>query len=161
MKKRASAPKIASHLFLALVIYLVISLTPAAHPWVKVTLFLIWGTYFFIDFLKLMLIGTRYSLAGAYVLFYLGCLWLALFVVWLGNFLVKTAANYLSDLLAWQLEIGNLFAGIYQYVFSVPGLIIGAVLIITGALWENDAQLHEWHDTLFPKSRKRMFRREF
>ena len=161
MKQHASLPKIASHVFLALVSGLLISLISGNHSWIKVTLFLAWGTFFLIDFLRLLLIGTRYSISGAYILFYLGILILAVSVTWLGNIFLKVILNPLFSSLAWEFQIGNLFSGLWQYVWSIPALLIGAALIISGALWENSAQYHEWHQSLFPKTPKKMFRREF
>ncbi len=161
MKKPASTFKILGHLFMASVIFLLIYLLSGGHPWIKATLFMVWGVYFFIDFLKLVLIGTKHSLSGAYILFYTGCLFEVLFLIWLGNLVIKEMLNPLFNLAAWEFQIGSLFTGIYQYVFSVPSLLAGVVLIISGALWENNAQYHEWYQGLFPGSRKKMFRREF
>ncbi len=161
MKQRASVLKITSHLFLAAVIYLAISLIPVAHSWIKATLFLVWGIYVFIDVLKLILFGTRRSLSGAYILFYVGCLVLAISFLWLGNLALKTVLNPFFAFLDWEFRMGNLFSGIYQYVFSVPGIIAGIALIIAGLLWENEAQYRKWYEALFPGTRKPMFKREF
>lgn len=161
MKQRASLPKIASHLFLALVSFFLISLISGNYSWIKVMLFLAWGTFFLIDFLRLILIGTRYSIAGAYMLFYAGALIIAVSIIWLGNLLLKVILNPLFSSLSWEFQIGSLFSGPWQYILSVPALLIGVALIISGALWENDAQYHEWHQSLFPKTPKKMFRREF
>lgn len=161
MKQSASASKIASHLFMALVIFFIISLLPIEQLWLKVTLYIVGGTYFYIDFLKLMLVGTRYSVRGAYIVFFTGCISLSVSVVWLANLIFKVIFNPLFNLLNWEFRIGNMLEGIYQYIFSVPALIVGAILIITGILWENNAQYLKWKESLFPGTQKRIFRREF
>jgi len=74
-------------------------------------------------------------MTGAYILFYSGCLLLLISLLNIGN----RGLVLLSSLLtSWNINFHfeNLFTDIYAFVFSLPALISGIIMIIAGVLWD-------------------------
>ncbi len=159
MKKPVNLPKRLLWFVLTIGLFVLISLISDSRLWIKGTLYAFWATYALIGFLKIIFYGTKYSVSGAYLLFYLGCLMIAMFIVWLGNAFLL-GVNLLLEIFELQFKFGLLFKDVYHYIFSLPSLISGLVMMLVSVLWENDAQYKEWHQKLFHSQQKK-FRREF
>ena len=122
----ASAGKILFNVLWAAFIFWVIYTLPPGER-LQAFLYLVLGTYFLIIFSRLFFMHRSYSMNGAYLLLYSGCLLALLFVVWSVNWLLTVSFN-----------VGQLFPGIYNFVFSLPALICGLILIAAGILWEHN-----------------------
>jgi hypothetical protein len=66
-----------------------------------------------------------------------------MFLIWLGNTILKLL-NPVFLALNWDFQIGNLFSGIFQYIFSIPSLICGVVLLFFAFIWDRDVQYRLW-----------------
>ncbi|HZJ40971.1 MAG TPA: hypothetical protein VFD16_01770 [Candidatus Saccharimonadales bacterium] len=145
----ASGSKIIWTLLFAGLIFWVIKILPEGKQF-QSFLYLVSGTYFLIIFTKLFFRYREYAKAGAYLLFYVGVVLAFLFVLWLGN-MALTALNPLFSALGIDFKIGHLFPGVYNFIFSLPGLICGAILIVAGALWEHsDSRLNAFKMAFYP-----------
>jgi len=145
MKTKAScAKKLAHFLFVVLSFLLIWQIDFLSNPWLKAILLMAWFTFSLIDLSRTFLLGTDISITAAYLLFYVGALLGCLFLVWIGNIVLRVS-NLLFIYLEWEFRIGTLFTGIWYHLFSWPSLFSGLILCLAALLWENDVQYHAWH----------------
>ena len=144
MEKKASSLAIILHLLTAIILFFVIDQFIDNHPWIQASLFMIWGTFFFIDFLKILTKGRNgIGILGAYVLFYVGMSLIILFFIWAGNAILKLA-NPLFIVWGWEFHIGNLFQNIYNFAASLPSLICGLILATVALAWGDKTYSKNW-----------------
>jgi hypothetical protein len=122
----ASGPKILFNILFAAFVFWVIYTMPKGER-LQAFLYLTCGTYFLIVFARLFFLHRKFSMNGGYLLFYSGGLLVVLFIIWLGNWLLTVS-----------FKVGHLFPEIYDFIFSLPGLICGLILIAAGILWEHN-----------------------
>jgi len=130
------------HLLGALMSFFLIGEIFASHPIWQVTLYMAFSTFWIIDLLWIFFKDT-YTNLGLYVVLMIGSSLCLLFVFWFGNTLLKTLNPLFSEL-NWDFRIGNLFPGVYQYVFSLPGLISGLFLVFAATVWDNNVHYRIW-----------------
>ena len=113
----------------------------AKHPKLAVAGIMFLGAYYFIIIMQFIFLRRRHSMTGAYILFYSGCLLLLISLLNIGN----RGLVLLSSLLtSWNINFHfeNLFTDIYAFVFSLPALISGIIMIIAGILWDRRNTLY-------------------
>jgi hypothetical protein len=132
----ASSAKILFNVLLAAFVFWVIYTLPKGER-LQAFLYLVLGTYFLIIFSRLFFMYRKHSMTGAYILFYTGGFLILLFVIWLFNLLLRTL-NPLIVSFGTDFQFGFLFPGIYDFVFSLPALICGLILVAAGILWEHN-----------------------
>lgn len=133
MKKFVALRKMV-HIIMAVLTFFLIK-EIYVHPVLEASLFMAWGTYWVIDLSKVLFNDTDYEMLGGFLTFWLGSILLILFSVWLGNIVLKIF-NLGFYALGLDFSIGNLYKGIFQYVFSFPSLICGAILLYFGFSWD-------------------------
>lgn len=139
-KLPASGPKIFFHLLVAASLYLSLNaIISASNPWLKAAVFMLYGTFVLIDFTKLLFMNRHgVAMAGAYLLFYVGCLLIFMFLLWFANTVAKFILNDLTVYFGiHSLGLGNIFSGIYRFLFSAPSLICGLILVLAGIIWDS------------------------
>ena len=131
------------HLVVALLSFYLISELLASYPTWQVTAYMAFGTFWLVDLLWIFFKDT-YCYLGLYIVIFVGSTLCLLFMAWLGNTVLKML-NPLFVELNWDFRIGNLYNGIYQYVFSIPSLIAGVFLIFVSMVWDNNVHYRIWH----------------
>ena len=115
----------------------------SSDPILRATLFMFWGTYWLIDLLKVLFADSKYVNLGSIVMFWVGSILCCLSILWLANTALKTL-NPLFLAINWEYQIGNIFNGIHQYIFSIPSFISGLVLLFVALIWDKDVQYWLW-----------------
>jgi hypothetical protein len=139
-----------AHIIVALISFFFVWKYFAPYPIWQATLYMAFGTFWLVDLLK-VLFSNNYSMLGVYVTLFVGSILCFMFFIWGGNTLLK-AFNYLFLAFNWEFRIGNLFSGIYQYIFSIPSLICGVILLSISIIWDNNVQYRLWN--VFIKNHK-------
>jgi len=124
-----------AHIVLAIFSFALVYLIQGL-PRLQATLFLVLGTFWLVDLLKILFIDSEYVNFGMFATLFVGSVLCLLFIIWLVNTVIKIF-NPLFDILNWNFNIGNLFSDLYQYLFSIPALICGIVLIAFSINWDN------------------------
>jgi flagellar biosynthesis protein FlhB len=139
------------HVFMALFTLYLIYKFCAPYPIMQATLYLALGTFWLVDLLYVLFYRSEYPMLGMYVALIAGFTLCFLFFLWLGNTILK-GLNFVFNTFNLDFHIGNLFSGIYQYIFSIPSLISGVALIIVALIWDNNVHYRLWN--LFIKNHK-------
>lgn len=118
--------------FLALMSFVFVDMFNESNPRMSTGFMMLIGTYYLIIIMKFLFLHRKHSMSAAYFLFYTGLLLVVVFVVWLGNWLLTIS-----------FQVGHLFPGIFNFACSVPALICGLILMLSGTLWEHsDSRLN-------------------
>jgi hypothetical protein len=111
---------------LALMSFVFVDVFYKTNPWTSTGLMMLIGTYYLIIITKFIFLHRKFSMTGAYFLIYTGLALAILFIIWLGSWIISISFH-----------VAHLFSGIYNFIFSLPILVCGIILIIAGALWEH------------------------
>ena len=122
---------------------------PSNLLWLRSSLLMFWATASFLVLVRAFLFESEYLAPVSFLMFYLGCVLLGAFFVWLGNASLKLVFNPIFSLADWQFKIGNLFSDGWNYAFSLPGLICGTALAVIGILWNSDIKYHILRSAIF------------
>jgi len=118
---------------------LILSITNPQSTWRLIMLFF-WGAISLSQMAFLIRQGP-FSVLLSWFNLYLGSLLLMLFSIWSANLILKVF-NPLFSLLDWSFRIGNLFNGDYHYLFSLPALICGVLLVVSAFLSQPDGKYY-------------------
>lgn len=145
MKKHHYLKALVTFGLIFLFYWLILSFTSPHSAW-RAIMLLIWGSIS-LSKISFSIRGQALCLLLSYLNFYLGSILLTLFSLWLVNLILK-ALNPLFFLLDWSFRIGNLFNDPHQYLFSLPALICGSLLVAAAFLSQSDAKYHILRYTL-------------
>lgn len=137
-KQPFSPAKFFMNSLLALMSFVFVDMFSETNPRMSTSFMMLIGTYYLIIIMKFLFLHRKHSMTAAYFLFYTGLALVIIFVVWLGNWLLSLAFN-----------VGHLFPGIFNFACSLPALICGLILMLSGTLWEHsDSRLNSLKNAL-------------